>query len=70
MAREWLERALDLTKKGTSPYFGLKYELASLYEEMQEMKKALNIYEEIKKWNPHYRDTKDRIERLEKNKQG
>lgn len=67
-AQEWLERALDLTKKKTGQYFGLKYELASLYEEMQEKKNALNIYDEIKKWNPRYRDTTDKIEKLGKNK--
>ena len=69
-AVEWIERALDISKKGTSQYFGLMYELASLYEEMQENKKALDIYDEIIKWNPRYRDTTDKIEKLKKNKRG
>ena len=67
-ALEYLERAIDLTKKGTGQYFGFKYEMASLYEMMKEKKKALNFYREVKKWNPQYRDTADRIEKLEKDK--
>ncbi len=63
---EWLERALKISKKGSNQYFRLKYELASLYEEMDEKKKALELFAEIKKWNPKYRDTTDKIEDLEK----
>jgi len=65
-AVEWLERALDVSKKGTGQYFGLKYELASLYKVMKEKQKALNLFKEIKKWNPKYRDTMDKIEELNK----
>lgn len=65
-ALDWLDRALETVKKGSGQYFGLKYEMASLYEEMKEKKKALALYSEIKKWNPKYRDTTDRIENLEK----
>jgi tetratricopeptide (TPR) repeat protein len=65
-AFECLEHALDSTKKGTGQYYGLKYEMASLYEVMQEKKKALTVYREVKKWNPQYRDTADKIEKLEK----
>ena len=64
---EWMERALEISKKGSSQYFRLKYELAFLYEEMDEKKKALELFAEIKKWNPKYRDTTDKIEDLEKN---
>jgi tetratricopeptide (TPR) repeat protein len=63
---EWLERALKISKKGSNQHFRLKYELASLYEEMDEKKKALELFAEIKKWNPKYRDTTDKIEDLEK----
>ncbi len=63
---EWLERALDISKEGTDQYFGLKYELASLYEEMKEKQRALNLYKEIRKWNPKYRDTENKIEGLNK----
>ncbi len=67
-ALECLERALDSTKKGTGQYYGLRYEIASLYEVTQEKKKALNVYREVKKWNPQYRDTADKIEKLEKDR--
>ncbi len=63
---EWMERALKISKKSSNQYFRLKYELASLYEEMDEKKKALELFAEIKKWNPKYRDTTDKIEDLEK----
>ena len=63
---EWMERALEISKKGSGQYYRLKYELASLYEEMDEMKKALDLFKEIKKWNPKYRDITDRIKTLER----
>jgi tetratricopeptide (TPR) repeat protein len=66
-ALEWLEKALDISKKGSGQYYGLKYELASLYEDMEERRKALDLYAEIKEWNPKYRDTTDRLENLGKN---
>lgn len=65
-ALKWLEKAIDTSKKGSSQFFGLNYEMASLYEEMKEKKKALTLYNEIKKWNAKYRDVTDRIEELRK----
>jgi len=63
---KWLNKALEIAEKGSSQSFGLKYELASLYQEMKDKKKALNLYQEIKKWNPKYRDVSDRIEELQR----
>ncbi|MFQ5720864.1 MAG: tetratricopeptide repeat protein [Candidatus Aminicenantales bacterium] len=63
---EWLNRALEIAEKGTNQFYGLKYELASLYHEMKDRKKSLSLYQEIKKWNPKYRDVSDRIEELQK----
>lgn len=65
-AVKWLEKALDLSEKGSSQFFGLKYELASVFEDMKERKKALMLYNEIKKWGPEYLDIADRIENLGK----
>jgi len=62
----WLNKALEIAEKGTNQFYGLKYELASLYQEMKERKKALALYQEIKKWDPKYRDVSDRIEDLQK----
>lgn len=64
-AVKWLEKALNLSEKGSNQSFGLKYELASVYEEMKEWKKALMLYNEIKKWSPEYLDVGDKIEKLE-----
>jgi len=65
-AVKWIEKALKLSDKDSSQSFDLKYEVASLYEELGEAKKALNIYNEIKKWNAEYRDVAKRIEKLKK----
>ena len=65
-AVKWLEKALDFSEKGSNQFFGVKYELASVYEEMKEWKKALKLYNEIKKWTPEYLDIADRIEELKK----
>lgn len=65
-AVKWLEEALNLSEKGSNQFFGLKYELASVYEEMKEWKEALMLYSEIKKWSPEYLDVGDKIEKLEK----
>ena len=65
-AVKWVEKALKLSDKESSQSFDLKYDLASLYEELKETKKALNIYNEIKKWNAEYRDVAKRIENLKK----
>jgi tetratricopeptide (TPR) repeat protein len=65
-AVKWVEKALKLSDKDSSQSFDLKYELASLYEELKETKKAINIYNEINKWNAEYRDVAKRIENLKK----
>ena len=65
-AVKWIEKALKLSDKDSSQSFDLKYEFASLYEELKETKKALNIYNEINKWNAEYRDVAKRIENLKK----
>lgn len=65
-AVKWVEKALKLSDKDSSQSFDLKYEIASLYEELRETKKALNIYNEINKWNAEYRDKAKRIENLKK----
>jgi len=62
---KWIEKALELAEKGSSQFFALKYELASFYEEMEERKKALQLYHEIKEWNAEYRDVEEKIKILE-----
>jgi pilus assembly protein FimV len=65
-AVKWIEKALKLSDKDSSQSFDLKYELASLYEELKDEKKALDIYNEIENWNAEYRDVTKRIEKLKK----
>jgi len=63
---KWIEKGLVLAEEGSTPFFALKYDLASFYEIMDENKKALKIYSEIKEWNTDYRDVSKKIKGLEK----
>jgi tetratricopeptide (TPR) repeat protein len=67
-AMKWLEKAQNVTGKDVNQEFALKYEIASLYEDMNEDDKALKIYDEVNKWNPEYRDVEERINSLQKKK--
>ncbi|MBE0461607.1 MAG: tetratricopeptide repeat protein [Candidatus Aminicenantes bacterium] len=66
-ALKWLEKAQNLLDKGTFQFFALKYEEASIYEQRNNLKKALKLYSEVEKWNPEYREVSKKIEEL-KNK--
>ncbi|NIM91016.1 MAG: tetratricopeptide repeat protein [Candidatus Aminicenantes bacterium] len=61
-----IEKGLALAEEGSAPFFALKYELASIYEELEENEKALGLYNEIKEWNSEYRDVGDKTESLGK----
>jgi len=65
-AVKWLKKALDSAKQGTESYFSIKYELASVYEDSGEFKKALENYKEVNKWNEDYRDVKKKIKEIKK----
>ncbi len=65
-ALKWLQKALDLIKEGTEPAYSLKYEIASVYEDLSEFKKALSLYKEVKQWNKDYRKTKEKINEIKK----
>jgi tetratricopeptide (TPR) repeat protein len=65
-AAKWLGKALKITKEGSDWFYALKYELASIYEEMKETEKALVLYSEINKWNSEYKDVNSKIKVLEK----
>jgi len=64
-AMRWLDKAEGITEMDANQEFALKYELASLYEDMNDAKKALKIYDEVNKWNPEYRDVAERIRSLQ-----
>jgi tetratricopeptide (TPR) repeat protein len=65
-AAKWLEKALKITKEGSDWYYALKYELASIYEEMKENEKAFALYSDISKWNSEYKDVSRKIKIIEK----
>jgi len=65
-AAKWLKKAQELTQEGTDQYLALSYELASLYEEADEGEKALTLFEEIKEFDPKYRDVKRKAKVLKK----
>ncbi|GAI99706.1 unnamed protein product, partial [marine sediment metagenome] len=46
--------------------FSLKYELASLYEELEDSLKALQLFLDVKKWKSDYRDVNKRLKKLAK----
>jgi tetratricopeptide (TPR) repeat protein len=66
-AMKWIDKAQSVPDKNSEQEFALKYELASLYEDMKDTKKALKIYSEVQNWNPDYRDVKERIKSLQNN---
>ena len=63
---KWIEKGMKLTESGTYQCLSLKYDLASIYEEMKNKSKALEIYEEINKLDPEYRAVGERINSLKK----
>jgi len=62
----WIEKALELSEEGSAQAFSLKYELASLYEELEDSLKALQIFLDVKKWKSDYRDVNKRLKELVK----
>jgi tetratricopeptide (TPR) repeat protein len=64
-ALKWLEKAQKQTEEGSSQFFAIKYELASLYEEKKDIQKALLLFQEVKEWNIDYRDVSEKTKLLE-----
>jgi len=65
-AAKWVKKALEFTEEGTDKFLALTYELASIFEELEEMAKALALYEEINEWNSGYREVGKRVKILKK----
>jgi tetratricopeptide (TPR) repeat protein len=64
-ALKWLEMAVNALEPGSIQSFALKYEKASLLEEMEEKKKALQEYQEVMSWNADYRNVTDKVDSLQ-----
>ena len=69
-AIKWYEKAISLVDDDSIQAFALKYEIASLYEELREPDKALELFNEVKDWNSEYGDVTARIENLRKQTTG
>ncbi len=65
-ALKWLQKELDLIEEDTEPAYSLKYEIASVYEDLGESKKALSLYKEVRQWNKDYRKVKEKINKIKK----
>ncbi|MBN2244708.1 MAG: tetratricopeptide repeat protein [Candidatus Aminicenantes bacterium] len=63
-ALKWLEMAVNALEPGSIQSFALKYEKASLLEDMEEKKKALEEYQEVMSWNADYRNVTDKVDSL------
>ena len=64
-ALKWLEMAVNALEPGSIQSFALKYEKASLLEDMEEKKKALQEYQEVMSWNADYRNVTDKVDSLQ-----
>ena len=64
-AMKWLEKAQGVEEKDSNQEYALKYEIASLYEDMDDAKRALKIFDEVNKWDPQFRDVAERIKSLQ-----
>jgi len=65
-AVRWMEQALDLTEEGSDQHFVLTYDLAVLYEDLNENQKAIDLYRYVKAWNATHRNVAKRLKILEK----
>lgn len=67
LALNWLEKAQNLVAKDSNRAFALMYDMATIYEDMQDQLKALKSYREVKKWDADYRDVSEKVSMLQKN---
>jgi tetratricopeptide (TPR) repeat protein len=63
-AKKWLEKSMELVRDGSPEHFALLYELASLHEDNGERVKALEVFQQVKGWNPKYRDVRKKVSSL------
>ncbi len=60
-AVSWLEKALDKAEKGSHQFFALKYEMACLWDDLNQKKKAQELYREVWEWDPEFREVDAKI---------
>ncbi len=64
-AVNWYEKAMNCVEENSIQAFALKYEIASLYEAQNDSNRALQLFEEVKNWNPEYGEVTSRIKSIE-----
>ncbi len=65
-AKEWLSRAIKMVREGTEQYYALSYDMAELFENVNNPEEAVKLFQEIVAWNPHYRNISRKMERFGK----
>lgn len=63
-ARDWLDKALKLAREGTEQYYALTYDLAELFEDINDADQAVKLFKEIIAWNPQYRNISGKLARF------
>ncbi len=63
-ALQWLEKAMNAAEKDSPPYYAIAYEMAGLYEALDDREQACRLYEDVKKWNAEYREVSAKLKSL------
>ena len=65
VALMWFERGLKIQRRPEDEYQALRYEIGLCYEELGEIDKALDVFMEVYGSDVNYRETADKIRRLQ-----
>lgn len=63
-ASKWFEKCLEAGAADSNQLHAVEYELASIYEQMNETEKALQLFRKVQEWDPEYREVASRVKRL------
>jgi len=65
----WFKKGIDSPGHSDDEYMALRYELASAYEQMGDLHRALDMFMEVYGMNISYRDVAERLAELQQNAQ-
>lgn len=68
-ALKWMKKAMDISDPEATQVYDLKFEMASIYEELGVVRKAMDLYQEVKEWDSRYRGVSKRIAKLKDSRQ-
>jgi tetratricopeptide (TPR) repeat protein len=60
----WLEKSMNLAEKDSPQYFAITYEMAGLYEALDDRRQACKLYEDVQKWDAGYREVAAKLKSL------